>query len=108
MSGADVARIYIGGLTELFLSALGWTVVIMLPLHKLTVAGNIGLDTGAAFLLIFSSIVLMALWPGQTFWTIRRKTAAGFEHSVIGAPSDDDEAARIRLMVRHLTGGSGS
>ncbi|WP_375230294.1 hypothetical protein [Roseobacter sp. S98] len=106
MTRTDIFQMYFSGLAELAICALGWTVVVMLPLSGVVLASGQAQVPESAFFLVFSSAVLMALWPGQTFWTIRRKTSSGRVHSIIGQPSDDDIAAANRIAARSRTPGA--
>lgn len=108
MRKRDILSIYASGLCELVLSALGAAVLSLMIFQ--TLGKSVGLSVNAEAILLFSwqIIVFMALWPGQTFWTIRRKSSVGYEHSVIGVPSDDDmrlenhrRARRLRDARRH-------
>ncbi|WP_298837717.1 hypothetical protein [uncultured Roseobacter sp.] len=101
MTRKEILWIYLSGLTELALCALGWTILLMLPFACLLRAMEQTADPGSAFLFVFSSAVMMALWPGQSFWTIERRTRQGQIHSIIGRPSDDDIAAAARIAARH-------
>lgn len=96
MRKRDILLVYASGLGELLLAAFCFAVVALILLQLLARAAGLWLDADAALLLCWQIILLLALWPGQRFWTIRRSTAGGHVHSVIGVPSEDD----LRLMNR--------
>ena len=99
----DIISMYSSALCELAMAALGFAIIALIGLQLL--ARLAGADMNASGILLFSwqIIVLMALWPGQTFWTIRRSTPCGLEHSIIGVPSDDDMRVMNRRMARRMS-----
>ncbi|MEM1351623.1 MAG: hypothetical protein AAGF27_04730 [Pseudomonadota bacterium] len=86
----EIIYIYASGLFELILSALGGAIVILMTVHLICSAYGTSVDAELLLILAWQIIVFFALWPGQQFWTIRRATQSGREHSVIGSPSDED------------------
>ncbi len=90
MRKRDIFSVYFRGLAELAFVALGFAIAGLLCMQLIAMLTEKIIYAESALLFIWQSLVLLALWPGQTFWTIRRTTAHGFEHSVIGLPSDDD------------------
>lgn len=98
----DILAIYSSGLCELVLSALGVAVTALLVFQMLSSVSGLIIDADALLLFAWQSMILLALWPGQTFWTIRRTTPDGFEHSVIGVPSDDDMRLENHRRARRL------
>lgn len=107
MRKRDVISIYSSGLCELIFASLAFAIVVLLGLHLIAKATETALNASDALLLSWECIVLMALWPGQKFWTITRSTANGRQHSVIGQPTDEDlcamhhrAAARYRNHLR--------
>jgi hypothetical protein len=104
MRNRDILSIYASGLCELALGALGFAIIILMAMQMMALAGGFHIDAGGVLLFAWQTIVFLALWPGQTFWTIRRITPEGFEHSVIGIPSDDDMRVtnhRVAQQMRH-------
>lgn len=90
MRHTDVLYLYSSGLCELVLSALGGAIIVLMTFHMIAAAFGVTVDANAVLVFSWQSIILFALWPGQTYWTIRRTTSSGITHSVIGVPSDDD------------------
>ena len=72
------------------LGALGGAVLWLITLKIFEHFSAIPLDANGILLFSWQSIMLLALWPNQRFWTIRRLAPNGREHSIIGIPSDDD------------------
>jgi ribose/xylose/arabinose/galactoside ABC-type transport system permease subunit len=102
MRRRDVLSIYSSGLTELVLAALGFAVLLSGGMQILARALDSPFDATGALLFSWQAIVLLALWPGQGFWTIRRRTAQGREHSIIGRPCEDDIIASNRRAARRM------
>lgn len=98
----DIVSVYSSGLCELVLSALGMAVAALLILHLFGSFSGLVIDADAVLLFTWQSLIFLGLWPGQTFWTIRRTTPCGFEHSVVGIPSDDDMRVRNQRRARRL------
>lgn len=107
MRRRDIISIYASGLCELCLSALGFAITGLILLQTCAMVFETILNAEAVLLFFWQCIMLMALWPGQTFWTIRRKTSAGREHSIIGAPSEDDIVAQNRVSARRFCNRTG-
>lgn len=103
MRNSEILTVYTSGIAELVIAALGFAVAGLLGLQMCAVLTGSVLNAEAALTSIWQALILMGLWPGQTFWTIRRTTANGFEHSVIGAPSDDDLRLRNHHAARRVT-----
>lgn len=104
MRKRDITGIYVSALLELSLASLGFAVIGLIGFQVLGRLTGFEVHATGALAFGWQIIVLMALWPGQTFWTIRRTTPSGFEHSVIGVPSDDDirvENRRVAQRIRH-------
>ena len=100
MRKRELLSIYASGMCELVLTALGFSVIALIGLQLLAGLTSAQLDANGALLLLWQMIILMALWPGQRFWTIRRTTASGREHSLIGIPSDDDLRCMNHIAAR--------
>ncbi len=98
----DIVSIYSSGLCELVLSALGMAIAALLMFQMLSAVSGFAIDADAVLLLFWQSAIFLALWPGQTFWTIRRTTPCGFEHSIIGVPSDDDMRLKNHRQARQF------
>lgn len=103
MRRRDIISIYASGLCELCLSALGLAIAGLLLLQLCAMAFDTLLDAEAVLFFCWQCVMFMALWPGQTFWTIRRTTSLGHEHSIIGVPSDDDVSAMNRMSARRFS-----
>ncbi len=102
MRKRDIISMYSSGLCELALAALGVAVLCLVGLQIIAQLANHRLDADGILLFTWQSAVFMALWPGQTFYTIRRTTPCGREHAIIGIPSDDDLClANRRNAQRH-------
>ena len=86
----DIISIYSSGLCELFCSALAFAVFVLCGLQMLARVTDTIFDSSAALLLSWEMILLMALWPGQRYWTITRSTMTRRHHSIIGVPTDAD------------------
>lgn len=102
MRKRDILSVYCSGLLELALGALGCAVLGLIALQVIARLTGSGIDAEAALLQCWQAVMLMALWPGQRFWTIRRRTGSGFEHSVIGVPSDDDMRRQNHRVARNI------
>lgn len=102
MRRRDIIAMYSSGLIELALAALGFAVIGLIAFQFL--ARMTGAEIHATGVLSFcwQIAMLMALWPGQTFWTIQRTTPSGYTHSIIGVPSDDDLRSQNRQMARRI------
>lgn len=90
MLKTDVLSVYSSGLCELVLAALGAAAAVLLTFSLVGFVFGIPVDADAVLLFSWQIVIFCALWPGQTFWTIRRTTSSGRVHSIIGVPSDDD------------------
>ena len=107
MRKRDIIAMYTGGLLELALASLGFAIAGLIVVQMWAGLTGVHVDATGALTFSWQIIMLMALWPGQTFWTIQRTAPSGYVHSVIGKPSDDDlrglnrrTARRIREQVR--------
>ncbi|MEM9577864.1 MAG: hypothetical protein AAF999_12725 [Pseudomonadota bacterium] len=100
MRKRDIFSVYFRGLAELAFVSLGFAIAGLLCLQLLAILIAMRINPEAALLFVWQSLILLALWPGQRFWTIRRTTAHGFEHSIIGVPSDDDLRLRNHRAAR--------
>ena len=98
----DIVSMYTSGLLELIFAALGFAVLGTVVMKALSVA--LGGDIASADFLLFlwQSLVFVALWPGQTFWTIERATSCGRRHSIIGVPTEDDLVLQNHQMARRI------
>ncbi|MEM9307772.1 MAG: hypothetical protein AAGA74_10775 [Pseudomonadota bacterium] len=100
MRRRDLLSMYSSALAELVLSSLCGAVLIIMALQFLAALFGAFLDSTDALLLVWQSLVLLGLWPGQRYWTIQRTNAKGIRHSVIGVPSEDDEIRLNRIAAR--------
>lgn len=102
MRRRDIIAMYFSGVLELALSCLGIATAALLGVQILSHLVEAEIQPTGILLFSWQIAMLMALWPGQTFWTIRRTTPCGYEHSIIGVPSDDDMRIQNRLMARRI------
>lgn len=105
MRKRDILVMYSSGLFEMALSALGAAVLWLIALKVFEHFSAIALDANGVLLFSWQCIMLMALWPEQRFWTIRRLTPSGCEHSIIGIPSDDDLRLRNQRTAQRISAG---
>jgi len=104
MRKRDIVAMYSSGLCELTLCALGAATLWLITLKVFEQLTNVMIDANGALLFSWQSIMLLALWPEQRFWTIRRTAPNGREHSIIGMPSDDDMRLRNQRAARRFSG----
>ena len=98
----NILSVYSSGLCELVLTALGAAIAILMVMQIISQAMGVAIDAEAILLFSWQGAVFLGLWPGQTFWTIRRRSSCGFEHSIIGVPSDDDMRVANHRRARAL------
>ncbi|MGA9434915.1 MAG: hypothetical protein WBV62_11845 [Roseobacter sp.] len=103
MRKRDILAMYSSGLCELALSALGVATVWLIALKVFEKVTFVTFDASGVLLFSWQSIMLLALWPEQRFWTIRRTAPSGREHSIIGMPSDDDLRLRNQRSARRFS-----
>lgn len=102
MRKRDIIAMYWSGLLELALASLGFAVICLIGMQMLARMTGSEIDATGVLSFCWQIAMLMALWPGQTFWTIRRETPCGYTHSIIGVPSDDDLRMQNRQLARRI------
>ena len=105
MRKRDILGMYSSGLCEMALAALGAATRWLIILKIFEEFTNVMIDANGALLFSWQSIILLALWPGQRFWIIRRTAPNGREHSIIGLPSDDDMRLHNQRNARRFSAG---
>lgn len=103
MRKRDIVVMYSSGLCEMALGAFGAATLWMITLKVFGHLADVMIDANGVLLFSWQSIMLLALWPEQRFWTIRRTAPNGREHSVIGMPSDDDLRLRNQRDARRFS-----
>ncbi|MEE4188063.1 MAG: hypothetical protein V2I76_06410 [Roseobacter sp.] len=102
MRRRDIISMYSSGLCELALTCLGIAIAGLILLQLVSIVTGVQINADGALAFSWQIAMLMGLWPGQTFWTIRRTTPNGLEHSIIGVPSDDDLRIHNRQTAQRI------
>lgn len=103
MRTREIISVYSSGLCELTLASLGFSTLLLMAMQTISLVAGFSINAEGVLVFGWQIVMLLALWPGQTFWTIRRTTESGFEHSVIGVPSDDDQRVMNHRTARRFS-----